>query len=68
VSDLQESIARAAVGALADTLAQVEADRKNVRYLTVELELKNGVPIDARAWVERRCSVNKLLTSGGPKS
>jgi hypothetical protein len=68
VSDLQESIARAAVGALADTLAQVEADRKNVRYLTVELELKNGVPIDARAWVERRCSVNELLTSGGPKS
>ena len=64
MSDLQESIARAAVGALVDTLAVVEADRRNVRYLTVELELKNGVPIEGRSWIERRANVSKLLGVG----
>ena len=48
-TDLSEVLARAAVAALIDTLAQVEADRKNVKYLTVELELKDGVPVDGRA-------------------
>ena len=63
-ADLAERLARAAVAAMVDTLRQVEADRTNVRYLTVEPELKDGVPIDGRAWIERRCNVNKLLGVG----
>ena len=66
MSDLQRDIARAAVAALVDTLAQVEADRRNVRYLTVELELRNGEPIDGRAWIERGVNVRRLFTSGAP--
>jgi hypothetical protein len=64
VSDLQRDIARVAVGALVDSLAQVEADRANVRYLTVEVELLRGKPIEARAWIERRANVSKLLGVG----
>ena len=67
MSDLQDAVARAAVGALVDTLATVEADRATVKFLTVELELKNGVPIDARAWIERRCNVGRMLRAGGPR-
>ncbi len=61
MTDLQRAIARAAVGALVDTLAAVEADRRNVRFLTVELELRNGVPVDGRAWIERGCNLRRLL-------
>ncbi len=64
MADLSEALARAAVAAIADTLAQVEADRANVRFLTVELELKNGVPVNGRAWVELRCNIGKLLGVG----
>ncbi len=64
MSDLQDAVARAAVGALVDTLAQVEADRRNVKFLTVEVELKDGVPVDARAWIERGVNVGKLLGVG----
>ncbi len=64
-TDLSEALARAAVAALVDTLAQVEADRKNIKFLTCEIELRNGVPIDARAWIERTCNVNKLLGVSG---
>lgn len=64
MTDLQESIARVAVVALVDTLATVEADRKNVKFLTCEIELKNGVPVDARAWIERSVNVGKLLGVG----
>ncbi len=65
MTDLQQAIAKAAVGALVDTLAAVEADRRNVRFLTVELELRNGVPVDGRAWIERGVNVGKLLGVGG---
>ncbi len=61
MTELQRAIARAAVGALVDTLAQVEADRRNGRFLTVELDLKNGVPVDGWAWVERSCNQRRLL-------
>ncbi len=61
MTDLQQTIAKAAVGALLDALAAVEADRRNVRFLTVELELRNGVPVDGRAWIERGCNLSKLL-------
>jgi len=64
MSDLAEAVPRAAVGALVDALATVEADRKNVKFLTVEVELNNGKPIDARAWIERRCNVGKALGVG----
>ncbi len=65
MTELQQTIARVAVGALVDTLAQVEADRKNVKFVTCEIELKNGVPIDGRAWVERGCNVGRLLGKRG---
>ena len=65
VTELQAAVAKAAVAALVDTLAQVEQDRKNVRYLTVELELKNGVPVDGRAWIERGINLRRLLEGRG---
>ena len=64
MTDLQQAVARAAVAALVDTLAQVEADRKNVRSLTVEVELKNGVTVGGRSWLERGCNLGKLLGRG----
>ncbi len=67
MSDLAEAVARASVGALMDMLAVVEADRKNVKFLTVEVELRNGAPVAARVWIERGCNINRLLTSGGPR-
>ena len=65
MSDLTDTVARAAVGALVDTLAAVEADVQNVRYLTVEVELHRGKPVEARSWIERRASVGKLLDVKG---
>ena len=67
MTDLQQDIARVAVGALLDLYARESDDLKAVRYLTLEVELKGGRPAEARAWVERRCNLTKLLTSGGPK-
>ncbi len=67
MTDLQDSIARGGVAALVDTLATSEADRKNVKFLTVELELKNGVPIGGRAWIERGCRIGTLLGDRGPR-
>ena len=66
MTELQQTVARAAVAALVDTLAQVEADRKNVKFLTVEVELRNGVPVDSRAWIERGCNLRRLLGDRGP--
>ena len=60
MTDLQQAVTRAAVAALVDTLAQVEADR----YLTVDVELKNGVPVGGRSWIERGCNLGKLLGRG----
>ncbi len=67
MTELQQSIARVAVGALVESLAAVEADPKAIRFLTVEVELQRGKPIEARSWVERRCNVGKLLGDRGPK-
>ena len=67
MTELQTAVAKAAVAALADTLAQVEADKKNIRFLTCEIELRNGVPVDGRAWVERGCNLRRLLGDRGPK-
>ncbi len=64
MTDLQRDIARVALGALVEGLAAVNADPKPIKFLTVEVELKNGKPIDARSWVERRCNVGKLLGRG----
>ncbi len=64
MTELQQAIARDAVGAFVDALAHVEADRRYVRFLTVELELKNGVPVDGRARIERGCNLGKLLGRG----
>jgi hypothetical protein len=61
VSDLQQDIARVAVGALVESLAAVEADPKPIKFLTVEVELKNGKPVAARSWTERGCNIGKLL-------
>ena len=64
MTELQQAVARAAIGALADTLAQVEQDCKNIRYLTVEVELSGSKPTAARARGERQCNVSKLLGVG----
>ena len=64
MTDLQRDIARVAVGVLVGSLAQLEADRANVRSLTVEVELLRGEPLEARAWIECRASVGKLLGVG----
>ncbi len=64
MTDLQRDIARVAVGALVDTLAAVEADPKPIKFLTVEVELKNGVPVSGRAWIERGVNVGRLLGAG----
>ena len=61
VSDLSESLARAAVAAIADTVPTIEADPRAVRFLTVEIEVSGGKPVEARAWVERRANVGRLL-------
>ena len=63
-ADLTESLARAAVAAIADTVPTIQADPKAVRYLTVEIEVIGGKPAEARAWVERRCNLSKLLGVG----
>ncbi len=62
MTDLQRDTA---LGALVDTLAAVEADPKPVKFLTVEVELKNGVPIGARSWIERGCTIGRLLGDRG---
>ena len=64
MSDMAETVARAAMSAIADVMPLVEQDRRAVRYLTVEVELNNGTPIEARAWVERRCNIGKALGVG----
>ena len=63
--ELQQVGARAAIGALADTLAAVEGDLKATKYVTVEVELAGGKPTSARAWVERKCNINRLLGVSG---
>ena len=63
MTDLQQAVARAAVAALVDAYER-EPDLGSVRYLTLELELKNGKPADARCWTECRVNVNKLLGVG----
>ena len=62
---LAEALARAAVAAIADTVPTIEADPKAVRYLTVEIEVSGGKPAHARAWVERRCNLRRLLEGRG---
>ena len=64
MTDLAESVARAAVGATADTLPMIEADVNSVKYLTVEVELLRGKPVEARAWIERSCNLGRLLGRG----
>ena len=65
MGDLSEALARAAVAAIVDTAPTIEADPKAVRYLIVEIELSGGKPTAARARVEPRCNVNRLLGLGG---
>jgi hypothetical protein len=64
VTELQQTITRAAVGAIADTLPMIEADVNSVKYLTVEVELLRGKPVEARTWIERRANIGKLLRRG----
>ena len=65
LSDLTESLARAAVAAIADTVPTIEADPRAVRFLTVEIEVSGGKPTHARVWIERKCSLSRLLGKGG---
>ena len=61
MTDLTESLARAVVAAIADTVPTIEADPNAVRYVTVEIEISGGKPAHARAWVERGVNLGKLL-------
>ena len=63
MTDLQQAVARALATALVDAYER-EPDLGSVRYLTLELELRNGKPAEARYWTERRVNVNKLLGVG----
>ena len=67
MTDLQQDIARVAVGALLDLYARESDDLKAVRYLTLEVELKGGRPTDARCWVERGVNLGRLLGDRRPK-
>ncbi len=60
MTEQQQAVARVAVGALVDAYAR-EPDLKATKYVTVEVELSAGKPTAARAWIERRCSVGRLL-------
>jgi hypothetical protein len=66
-TDLTEQLARAAVAAIADTVPTIQADPKAIRYLTVEIEVIGGRPAEARAWIERKCKLGKLLGDRGPR-
>jgi hypothetical protein len=63
MTEQQQAVARVAIGALVDAYAR-EPDVKATKFVTVEVELAGGKPVEARAWIERRCSVNKLLGAG----
>ncbi len=65
MADLSESLARVAVGALADLYERESADLAAVKYLTLEIELHRGKPIGGRAWIERGVNVGKLLVVKG---
>ena len=64
MTNLTERLARAAVAAIVDTLPMIEADVNSVKYLTVEVELLRGKPVEARAWIERGCNLGRLLGRG----
>ncbi len=64
MTEQQQTVARVALGALVDAYAR-EPDLKATKYVTVEVELSAGKPTAARAWIERRCSINKLLGVSG---
>ncbi len=64
MTDLQQTIARVAVGALVDLYERESTDLAAVKYLTLEIELTRGKPVAARAWVELRVNVNKLVGAG----
>ena len=49
MTDPGESLGRAAVAASADTMPILAADPKAVQYLTVEIKVAGGKPIDERA-------------------
>ncbi len=64
MTEQQQTIARAVVASLADALAAVEADKARVKYLTCEVELKNGAPVDAHCWIDLGTNLRRLLEGG----
>ena len=60
MTEQQQAVARVALGTLVDTYER-EPDPKAMKFVTVEVELVGGKPTAARAWIERRCSVGRLL-------
>ena len=49
---------------IADTVPTIQADSKAVRYPTVGIEVAGGKSVEARARVERRCSIGEALGVG----
>ena len=65
-ADLTESLARAAVAAIADLAPQLEAAGPKLGLLTIELELDSkGRVVGGVAWPQLRVNVSKLLGVNG---
>ncbi len=64
MTELQQIVARVAVGALVSLYERESTDLAAVKYLTLEVELARGKPVAARAWIECRVSVNKIVGAG----
>jgi hypothetical protein len=63
--DLTESLARAAVAAIADIAPQLEAAGPKLGLLTLELEIDTkGRVVGGVAWPQLRVNVGKLLGVG----
>ena len=66
MSDLSESLARAAVAAIADLAPQLEAAGPKLGLLTLELEVSTkGEVTGAVAWPQLRVNLGKLLGRRG---
>ncbi len=65
-TDLTESLARAAVAAIADLAPQLEAAGSRLGLLTIELEVNaKGEVTGGVAWPQLRLSGAKLLGASG---
>ncbi len=66
MTDLTESLARAAVAAIADIAPQLEAAGPKLGLLTIELEVDSkGRVVGGVAWPQLKINVNRVLGVSG---